>query len=204
MAECYKPADIVKICDSADLQASSGGLLIDIKAFKSTKHSTKKFTLSEISVVDPTTGAYPLVTSEYYPIKIDWDKNAVKTNYEVVSSEVRADKYTQLVSGVIISDSESNEGKENAMALSTRKFVFVVKISGVNDAEDAYHVFGAKNGLQYVIEPTSDEVGGRITGSLRSLAGGAEPNPNGYNFILAGGLIATDVLFNNRLNTVGI
>ena len=204
MAKCYKPADISKGCDSADLQALSGGLLVDLAAFLPTKHATKKFTLSNIGVIDPDTGAYPLVGSDYYPLKVEWEKNAVKPNYEVISSEVKKDTYAQIVTGIIINDSESDAGKETAMALSTRKWVFIYKASGVADAEDAYHVLGYKNGLQFVVEPTSDDLGGRVSGSLRSLTGGGEANPNGMNFLLDGGIAATETLFNNRLNTVVI
>ena len=204
MAKCYKPADISKGCDSADLQALSGGLLVDLAAFLPTKHATKKFTLSNIGVIDPDTGAYPLVGSDYYPLKVEWEKNAVKPNYEVISSEVKKDTYAQIATGIIINDSESDAGKETAMALSTRKWVFIYKASGVADAEDAYHVLGYKNGLQFVVEPTSDDLGGRVSGSLRSLTGGGEANPNGMNFLLDGGIAATETLFNNRLNTVVI
>jgi len=204
MAECYKPADVAKSCDSADLQALSGGLLIDLAAFLPTKHATKLFTLADIDVVDPATGVYPLEGSDYYPVKVEWEKNAVKPNYEVNASEVKKDTYTQIASGIIINDSESDAGKETAMALATRKWVFVYKATGVANADDAYHVLGAKNGLQFVVEPTSDDLGGRVSGSLRSLTGGGESNPNGLNFILAGGLAATDALFNNRLEVVVI
>jgi len=202
MANCYKPADVALGCDSADLQAQSGALLIDIRAFKGTKSTTKKFTLEEIEVIDPDTGLYPVALSEYLPVQIEWAKNAVKPNYEVVSSEVKADTYTQLASGLIINNSESDAGKETTMALATRKWVLVYKATGVADPDDAYHVLGAKNGLQYVVEPTSDDVGGRVTGSIRSLTGGGEANPNGYNFLLAGGIAATDTLFNNRFLVV--
>ena len=204
MAKCYKPADISKGCDSADLQALSGGLLVDLAAFLPTKHATKKFTLSNIGVIDPDTGAYPLVGSDYYPLKVEWEKNAVTPNYEVISSEVKKDTYAQIATGIIINDSESDAGKETAMALSTRKWVFIYKASGVADADDAYHVLGYKNGLQFVVEPTSDDLGGRVSGSLRSLTGGGEANPNGMNFLLDGGIAATETLFNNRLNTVVI
>lgn len=202
MALCYKPADVVKACDSADLNALSGGLLINLKAFRGTKDPLKKFTFNGIDVVDPATGVYPVVGSDYYPMVVEWEKNAVKPNYEVVSSTVKKDTYVQIASGLIINDSESDKGKETVMALATEKYVFVYAASGVANENDKYQVLGAKNGLQFVVEPTSDEVGGRVTGSLRSLEGGAEGNPNGYNFLLATGLPATDTLFNNRLNTV--
>ena len=303
MANCYKPADVVKNCDGADLQALSGGLLIDLAAFKATKSGSLKFTLANIAVVDPTTGLYPSLTganevasltisaaasttgdvvitlggivtnvaivaadtaivvagkiraaaftgfvtsgtganvvftasavgakddavysagstgatgamttttqgfsvlSEYYPVKVEWEKNAVKPNYEVIASEVKRDTYAHIASGIIINDSESNAGKETAMALSTRKWVFVYKASGVANDADAYHVLGSKNGLQFVVEPTSDDLGGRVSGSLRSLTGGGESNPNGMNFLLAGGVAATDTLFKNRFNTVAV
>lgn len=204
MANCYKPADIAKGCDAADLQALSGGLLVDLAAFLPTKHVTKKFTLANIGVIDPDTGVYPVVGSEYYPLKVEWEKNAVKPNYEVISSEVKKDTYAQIATGIIINDSESDSGKETAMALSTRKWVFIYKATGVADADDAYHVLGYKNGLQFVVEPTSDDLGGRVSGSLRSLTGGGEANPNGVNFLLAGGIAATDTLFNNRFEVVVI
>lgn len=202
MANCYKPADVVLGCDSADLQALSGALLIDLSAFRGTKSATDKFTLENIEVIDPNTGAYPSPTSDYYPVRMEWSKNAVKPNYEVVSSEVKADTYTQIASGLIINNSESNAGKETTMALATRKWVLVYKATGVADPDDTFQVLGAKNGLSYVVEPTSDDVGGRVTGSLRSLTGGGESNPNGYNFLLPTGIEDTYTLFNNRFNTV--
>lgn len=204
MANCYKPADVLLGCDSADLQALSGALLIDLSAFKGTKSTTDKFTLENIEVIDPVTGVYPTFTSDYRPIKIDWAKNAVKPNYEVVSSEVKADTYAQLATGLIINNSESGAGKETIMALATRKWVLVYKATGVADPEDTFQVLGGKNGLQFVVEPTSGDVGGRVTGSLRSLAGGGEANPNGYNFLLTTGIEDTHTLFNNRFNTVVI
>ena len=204
MALCYKPADVAKGCDSADLQALSGGFLINLAAFKPTKSATLKFTLEDIEIIDPDTGVYPIVGSDYYPIKVEWEKNAVKPNYEVISSEVKKDTYTQIASGIIINDSESNAGKETVMALATSKWAFVYKASGVADEDDAYHVLGSKNGMQFVVEPTSDDLGGRVSGSLRSLTGGGENNPNGMNFLLAGGIAATETLFNNRFEVVVI
>jgi len=204
MALCYKPADVLKACDSSDLNALSGGLLINLKAFKAVKATGKKFTYDDITVIDPTTNAYPVVGSDYYPILIEWEKNAVKPNYEVVSSDVKKDTYVQVASGLIIANSESDAGKEAVMSLATEKYVFVYALSGVSDELDTYQVLGSKNGLQFVVEPTSDEVGGRVTGTLRSLNGGAEGNPNGYNFLLDTGLPATETLFNNRFSTVVI
>jgi len=201
---CYKPNDVDTACDSADLQALSGGLLIPIEAFKGTKSATKKFTFEDIDVVDPDTGEYPEPTSSYYPIRISWEKNAVKPNYEVNSSEVKKDTYTQIASGIIINNSESDEGKETTMALATTKYVFVYKASGVAEAVDAFQVLGSQNGLQFVVEPTSDDLGGRVSGSLRSLAGGGESNPNGKNFLMAGGIAATETKFLNRFATVVI
>ena len=204
MALCYKPADVAKSCDSSDLAALSGALAINIKAFKPTKSATDIFTLEDIDVVDPDTGAYPLADSDYYPIEVEWEKNAVKPNYEVVSSDVKKDAYTHIVTGIIISDSESNQGKETTMALATEKYVFVYAASGVSNVDDTYQVLGAKNGMQFVVEPTSDELGGRVSGSFRSLTGGAEGNPNGLNFLMATGIEATTAKFNNRLETVVI
>ena len=204
MALCYKPDDIAKSCDSSDLTALSGGLAINIKAFKPTKSATLKFTLADIDIIDPDTGAYPLITSDYYPIRVEWNKNAVQPNYEVVSSDVKRDTYTHIVPSVIINNSESDKGKETIVALTDEKYVFVYKASGTADADDAYQVLGAKNGMQFVVEPTSAELGGRVTGSFRSLTGGAEGNPNGLNFLMAGGLAATDTKFNNRFATVVI
>ena len=204
MALCYKPDDIAKACDSSDLTALSGGLAINIKAFKPTKSATLKFTLEDIDIIDPDTGAYPLITSDYYPIKVEWNKNAVQPNYEVVSSDVKRDTYTHIVPSVIINNSESDKGKETIVALTDEKYVFVYKASGTADADDAYQVLGAKNGMQFVVEPTSAELGGRVTGSFRSLTGGAEGNPNGLNFLMTAGIEATDTKFNNRFSTVVI
>ena len=199
MALCYKPDDIAKSCDSSDLTALSGGLAINIKAFKPTKWL--KFTLKDIDIIDPDTGAYPLITSDYYPIKVEWSKNAVQPNYEVVSSDVKRDTYTHIVPSIIINNSESDKGKETIVALTDEKYVFVYKASGT---ADAYQVLGAKNGMQFVVEPTSAELGGRVTGSFRSLTGGAEGNPNGLNFLMPAGIEATDTKFNNRFATVVI
>ena len=204
MALCYKPDDIAKACDSSDLTALSGGLAINIKAFKPTKSATLKFTLEDIDIIDPDTGAYPLITSDYYPIRVEWNKNAVQPNYEVVSSDVKRDTYTHIVPSVIINNSESDKGKETIVALTDEKYVFVYKASGTADADDAYQVLGAKNGMQFVVEPTSAELGGRVTGSFRSLTGGAEGNPNGLNFLMTAGIEATDTKFNNRFSTVVI
>lgn len=203
-ANCYKPGDVDTACDSADLQALSGGLLIRIEAFKGTKSATKKFTFEDIDVVDPDTGDYPLAASAYFPLRISWEKNAVKPNYEVNSSEVKKDTYTQIASGIIINNSESDAGKETTMALATAKYVFVYKASGVADPDDAFQVLGSQNGLQFVAEATSDDLGGRVSGSLRSLAGGGENNPNGKNFLMTTGLAATETKFLNRFNTVVI
>lgn len=202
MALCYKPADIAKNCEGSDLTALSGGLLINIKALKPTKSATLKFTVEDLDVVDPETGAYPVVGSDYYPVKVAWDKNAVQPNYEVVSSDLKRDRYTHIVPSVIIQDSESNAGKENILSLTDEKFAFVYKVAGVANGDDAYHVLGAKNGLQFVVEPTSADVGNRVFGSLRSLAGGAELTPNGLNFLLTTGIAATEAKFNNRLEVV--
>lgn len=204
MAACYKPDDIAKSCESADLSALSGAYAINIKAFVPTKSTTLKFTLEDIDVVDPDTGAYPLALSDYYPIKIEWDKNAVQPNYEVVSSETRRDRYTQILPNVIIQNSESDSGKETIAALTDEKFVIVYKASGVADANDSFQVLGAKNGMQFVVEPTTADVGNRVFGSFRSLTGGAEATPNGLNFLMVGGLAATEAKFNNRLETVVI
>lgn len=204
MALCYKPNDVAKSCDSSDLAALSGGLAINIKAFRPTKSPTLKFTLTDIDIVDPDTGLYPVAGSDYYPIKVEWEKNAVKPNYEVVSSDVKKDAYIHVVTGILINDSESDAGKETVMAMATEKFVFVYKASGVANAVDAYQVLGSKNGMQFVVEPTSDELGGRVTGSFRSLTGGAEGNPNGLNFLLSTGIEATAAKFNNRLDVVVI
>ena len=204
MALCYKPDDIAKSCESSHLTALSGGLAINIKAFKPTKSATLKFTLEDIDIIDPDTGAYPLITSDYYPIKVEWNKNAVQPNYEVVSSDVKRDSYTHIVPSVIITNSESDKGKETIVALTDEKYVFVYKASGTADADDAYQVLGAKNGMQFVVEPTSAELGGRVTGSFRSLTGGAEGNPNGLNFLLTTSIKATDTNSPNRFYTVVI
>ena len=204
MALCYKPDDIAKSCDSSDLTALSGGLAINIKAFKPTKSAALKFTLADIDIIDPDTRAYPLITSDYCPIRVEWNKNAVQPNYEVVSSDVKRDTYTHIVPSIIINNSESDKGKETIVALTDEKYVFVYKASGTADADDAYQVLGAKNGMQFVVEPTSAELGGRVTGSFRSLTGGAEGNPNGLNFLMPAGIEATDTKFNNRFATVVI
>ena len=202
MALCYKPNDVAKACDSSDLNALSGAIAINIKAFKGTKSEMAKFTLNDIGVVDPDTGSYPIATSSYYPILLEWEKNAVKPNYEVVSSDVKKDTYLHIVPSIIVNNSESDSGKETIMAMATEKYVIVYGLSGIANEYDKFQVLGAKNGMQFVAEATSDDVGGRVTGAFRSLAGGGESNPNGYNFILTTGIEPTQTLFNNRFNTV--
>lgn len=201
MALCYKPNDIDKACDSADLTAQSGGYLINKKAYKRTRSATKKFTIEDIEVIDPETGLYPVVGSDYYPIKVEWYKNAVQPNYEVIDRPNLPDAYAQTAGVIIISNSESDKGKETVMALTSEKYVFVYGANGVSVEDDKFHVLGDKNGLSFVVEPTSADYGGRVAGNLRSLEGGAEANPNGYNLLLAGGLAATQTLVNNRFNT---
>jgi hypothetical protein len=204
MALCYKPADIAKNCDSADIQALSGALLVDLAAYVPTPSATLKFTLEDIGIIDPDTGVYPVVGSDYYPVLVEWEKNAVKPNYEVVTSELKRDTYLHVVPGIIIHNSESNEGKLNVMALATRKWVLVYKASGTASANDAFQVLGSKNGMQFTVEPTSDDLGNRVSGSMRSLTGGGELNPNGFNFLMTTGIAATQLKFNNRLAVVVI
>lgn len=203
MSNCYKPADVVLGCESSDLQLQSGVLLIDIRAFKPEKATpSAKFTLSSVKVVDPDTGAYPLPASDYYPIKMEWAKNAVKANYEVNSSEFKNDTYTQTLGQLVIANSETATGKENILALSTRKYVAVASL-GTSVSEDSkYQVYGSKNGLQFLVEPTSDDYGGRVLGTLRSLTGGGEPTPNGLNLYRSGDMDALDIDFNNRFEGI--
>jgi hypothetical protein len=201
---CFKPADIVIICESSDLQALSGGLLVDFEALTVTKATLTKFTLADMIVSDPATGVYPLAASNFFPRRLEFEKNAVNPNYEVLSSELKRDSYIHVVPGVIIPNSESDAGKEAIQAFSTRKWVYIYKVAGTNSADDAFHVLGLKKGLQFVVEPTSADLGNRVSGSFRSLAGSGEPNPNGFNFLMTTGIAATQVKFNNRLSVVPI
>ena len=109
---CFKPADVVINCDSSDLQALSGGLLVDFESLSFDLAPSSKFTLADMTVIDPDTGLFPISTSNYFPRRLEFEKNAVNPNYEIISSELKRDAYIHVVPGVIIHDSETDAGKE--------------------------------------------------------------------------------------------
>lgn len=201
MAGCADVADILNLCDSTNLNLVSGALLVKIEAVSVTKNATNPFLLDNLDVIDPATGAYPLATSDYYPVKAEWYLNSAKPNYEVVEGTSTPDKFIHTIGNIVITNSESAIGKQNIKGLNANLWVLIAKVKGVTNQIDTFHVFGLTNGLKFLPTATSDEFGGRVVGSFKSLAGGEEPTPNGVNW-LETSFENTNTLFNQRLNPV--
>jgi hypothetical protein len=200
MAKCNKSKDISVACALADLNMITGMLAIPFEAFgKLSTDPLKKFLIDVIYVVDPTTQLFPVTGTDYYPIKIDWAKNAVNQNYEVVSKTNLADGYTQTVGKVIVMDSENYAAKESIANLTQSLWVIVAKLKGVSIAEDTFHVFGADNGLAFVLEPTSVDFANRVVGTFTSVEGASESNATGYNYLEVD-LDHTNAKFNGRFD----
>jgi hypothetical protein len=201
MGLCDKVKDIENNCDSASLNLASGVLAVRLEALSFTQNAVNGFLLDTVTVIDPDTGAYPLPASAYYPVKAEWYLNTVKANYEVVEGTATADKYAQTIGNVVITDSESAEGKLNIKGLNSNLWAIVAKLKGVNNQEDTFHVYGVKNGLKFLVAPTADEFGGRVVGMFRSVAGAEESTPNGVNW-LDTDFANTNALYNQRLDPV--
>lgn len=201
MAGCADVADILNLCDSANLNLVSGALLVRLEAVSVTKNATNPFLLDSLDVVDPDTGVYPVTGSDYLPIKAEWYLNSAKPNYEVVEGTSTPDKYIHTIGNIVITNSESAAGKQNVKGLNANLWVIVAKVKGVAAEADTFHVYGLANGLKFLPTATSDEFGNRVVGSFRSLAGGEEPTPNGVNW-LDTSYANTNVLFGQRLDPV--
>lgn len=201
MSNCTKVADILKACDTVNLNMVSGVLVARLEALGVTPNVNNSFLLDEVSIIDPETGAYPLPTSDYYPIKAEWLLNSVTPNYEVVEGTSTADSYKQTIGKIVISDSETAEGKQTIKGLNSNLWVIIAKMKGVKNQEDTFHVFGVQNGLKFLPEATAPEFGNRVVGTFTSLTGAEESTPSGVNW-LDTSFAKTNTLFNQRLDPV--
>lgn len=203
MAYCGKVKDVEKACDAIPLNLKASMYVVRLEALSVTKSPTNPFLLTKIEVIDPATGAYPLAASEFYPVKIEWLYNSVLQNTEPLEGTSLADSFVQTIGPVIITDSESAEGKANAKALNINMYAIVAPVKGVADADDTFHVYGVQNGLKFTIQASAVEFGNRTVGNFRSIAGGEEATPNGVNW-LDTNPAKTLAQFNNRLEEVVI
>lgn len=201
MAGCAKVADILNLCDSANLNLVSGALVVRFDAVSFTKNATNPYLLDSFDIIDPETGAYPLEASDYFPISAEWYLNSAKPNYEVVEGTSTSDKFIHTIGNIVVTDSESATGKLTVKGLNANLWVIVAKVKGVANQVDTFHVYGLSNGLKFLPVATADEFGNRVVGSFRSLAGGEEPTPNGVN-LLDTTYANTLVLFNQRFDPV--
>lgn len=201
MSNCTKVADILKACDSVNLNMVSGVLVARLEALGVTLNASNSFLLDEVTLIDPATGVYPLVGSDYYPIKAEWLLNSVTPNYEVVEGTATADSYKQTIGKIVLTDSESAVGKQTIKGLNSNLWVIIAKIKGVKSQADTFHVYGVQNGLKFLPEATAPEFGNRVVGSFASLAGAEEATPNGVNW-LDTDYATTNTLFNQRLDPV--
>ena len=196
MSFCGIIKDVSKGCDNTALNLSGDLLAIRLKAISITKDPTNPMLITNLTVKDLNSGLYPLETSSFYPVKMEWLHNSVTPNYEVVEGAGFM-SYTQTVGPVIINDSETKEGKANVLALTSDLWVIVSKVKGTESNDNAYHVYGANQGLKFVVAPSTPESGNRVIGSFMSPEGAGENTPNGLN-LLVGTYVATDALYLNR------
>ena len=201
MSNCSKVADILNNCNSANLNLISGVVVARKEAVNVTPNATNAFLMDEVLIIDPDTGAYPVTGSAYMPIKMEWVYNSVKQNYEVVEGVSTFDRFKHTIGKVVISNSEKAVAKQSIKALNTQMWVVIAKSKGVDAPEDSFSIFGLQNGMKFVPEATSDEVGGRVQGSFMSIAGGEESTPNGVNWLKTD-YDTTNTLYNQRLNPV--
>lgn len=201
MSNCTKVADILKACDSVNLNLVSGVLVARLEALGVTPNVNNPFLLDEVTIIDPETGAYPLEGSDYYPIKAEWILNSVTPNYEVVEGTSVPDSYKQTIGKIVITDSETALGKQTVKGLNSNLWVVIAKMKGVKSQADTFHVYGVQNGLKFLPEATAPEFGNRVVGSFASLTGAEEATPNGVNW-LDTDFATTNTLFNQRLDPV--
>lgn len=205
MAYCGKQKDIDKACDSTALNLNSSMVAVRLEALSVTRDVANPFLITAVSVIDPTTGAYPLAASPYYPINMEWLYNSVLPNYEVVEGTSVSDSYKQTVGPLVISDSETADGKANVKALNSNLWSLVGPLKGAISDASAFHIYGVTNGLKFLPVPTAIEFGNRVAGNFGSIAGGEEATPNGVNWLnTAGAYPSTLAQFNNRLEVVVI
>lgn len=203
MAYCGKSKDVLKACDAVPLNLSASMYAVRLEALSVTKNALNPFLLDAIAVVDPNTAAYPLETSAYYPVAIEWLYNSVLQNSEPLEGTSLPDSYVQTIGPVVITDSETAAGKANVKALNSNMYAIVAPLKGVADEASTFHVFGVTNGLKFVVQASAPEFGNRTVGNFRSIAGGEETTPNGVNW-LGTDPAATLAQFNNRLEAVVI
>ena len=203
MAFCGTVKDVNKACDSIALNLKAEMYAVRLEALSVTKDVANPYLITDLQVIDPATGVYPLSTSAYYPVKIEWLYNSVLPNYEVVEGTSVSDSYTQTVGPVVISDSETAAGKANVKALNSNMWAIVAPMKGVASPDATFHIFGVTNGLKFLPAATAVEFGNRVTGTFTSIAGGEESTPNGVNW-LDTSYANTLAQFNNRLEVVVI
>lgn len=203
MAFCGKVKDIEKACDSVTINMASTMFAVRLEALSATPNGTNPYLIDELLVIDPDTAAYPLEASVYYPVKIDWLYNSVLQNYEVVEGTSTSDAYKQTIGPVVISDSETAEGKANVKALNSNLYAIVAPVKGVADKDSTFHIYGITNGLKFLPQATAPEFGNRVVGTFASITGGEEGTPNGVNW-LETDYAATLAKFINRLEVVGV
>jgi hypothetical protein len=203
MAYCGKSKDVNKACDSIALNLKSEMYAVRLEALSATKDTVNPFLLTSLQVIDPSTGLYPATNSAYYPIKIEWLYNSALPTYEVVEGASVPDSYKQLIGPIVISDSESADGKANVKALNSNLWAIVAPMKGVADPDDTFHVFGITNGLKFLPTATAVEFGNRVVGNFASITGGEESTPNGVNW-LDTSYANTLALFNNRLEDIAV
>jgi len=203
MAFCGKQKDVLKGCDASPLNLKASLIAVRLEALSVTKDLENPYLVEEVAVIDPVTGAYPLETSEYYPIKLEWLYNSVLQNYEVTEGTSVSDAYIQTVGPLVIADSETAEGKANVKALNSSMWALVGPVKGAVADASSFHIYGVANGLKFLPVPTAIEFGNRVAGNFRSIAGGEEATPNGVNW-LDTDYATTLAQFNNRLEVIVI
>jgi hypothetical protein len=198
MAYCGDSKDIDKACDSVTLNLKAQMYAVRLEALSATKDVANPYLITAVEVKDPATGVYPLAASAYYPVKIEWLYNSVLPNYEVLEGTSVSDSYTQTLGPIVVSDSETAEGKANVKALNSNLWAIVAPMKGVVNDAATFHIFGIANGLKFLPAATAVEFGNRVTGTFTSIAGGEEATPNGVNW-LDTDYATTLAQFNNRL-----
>lgn len=203
MAFCGKQKDVLKACDASPINLKASLMAVRLEALSVTKDLENPYLVETVDVIDPTTGAYPLETSPYYPILLEWLYNSVLQNYEVTEGTSVSDSYIQTVGPLVIADSETAEGKANVKALNSSMWALIGPVKGAVADASAFHIYGVSNGLKFLPIPTTVEFGNRVAGNFRSIAGGEEATPNGVNW-LDTDYATTLAQYNNRLEVVVI
>lgn len=203
MAFCGTPKNIDKACDSVPLNLKAHLIAVRLEALSVTPDIANPYLITEVEVIDPTTGLYPLAASPYFPVKLDWLYNSVNQNYEVTEGTSVSDSYIQIVGPLVVSDSETAAGKANVKALNSGLWALVGPVKGAISQVSTFHIYGVTNGLKFLPVPTAPEFGNRVAGNFRSIAGGEEATPNGVNW-LDTDYATTLAQYNNLLEVVVI